>query len=206
MLADQLVKTVQEEERRLRRPYAYVQAVAGGVVEEEEGDPLGAGPAGAEVLAVAQHALHTVHIAPAPHVSLALAGTGTGRQAHASAGPPHRGPVHGQVFRDDASHSGSTQQLGHRGAGVAPFLGAQEGHQCFGQNHGSVGAGAVFGLQGGHTAVGVGGPPALDRAHADAHGTAVQMSVVSRRHLAHRRTGLPAAQDEGFDLGQHRVA
>ena len=202
----EVVEPVQEEGGRLHGAHERVQTVAGGVVQEEERDPAQAGASGPEVFAVTQHALHTVRIAPPPRVTLPLARTGPGRQVHAPAGPPGRGAVHRETGGQDALDPRPAQQLGNTGPWVLLLLGAQEHDELLAQGERGVGPLPAPGREGLEAAHGVGRAPALERAYAEAHRTAVRMGMLPPGDLAQGRSSPPPTQHERLDLGEHRVA
>jgi hypothetical protein len=164
MAAHEVVQTPQEQLRRLRRADEHVEAVAGGVVDEKERDASQACIAGPKVLAVAQHALHPVRIAPATHVSLTLARAHAGGQLHPFAGAPGRAAVDGLPVGDNATDLCASEQLRHRGAGVTLLFGAEEGDEPFGQRDRCLGPAAAFRLEGAKAALSVCGPPTLNGA------------------------------------------
>ena len=183
-----------------------MQHIADGVVEEEQRHAAQALEAGAKVLAVGQHALHALRIAPPAHVPFTLAGPSAGGQVHTPAGAPYGGAVHSQSAADDVLLLGSAQQFRYRGPWVTLLLGAQKLDQPLAESQGGFGARAAAQLQGHEVALQVGGAPALQRAHADVHGPTIQMRMFSPGDLAHRLTERPAAQLQRFHLGEHRVA
>lgn len=206
VLGDEVVEAAKEEGSGLRRPHHDIHAVAGGRVEEEEGDPAQAGSAGPEVFAITEHALHSLYVHPPPHVALVLAGTRTGGQAHASAGPPDGGPVHSQIGGDDAADLGTAKQLGDTGPGVTLLLGPEEGDHGLAQYHGGQGPPAAPGLQSLEATSGVGRPPTLEGTHADPNPPTMGMGVLSPGDLTHSGPRGAATQDKSLDLGEHRVA
>ncbi|MBA7642147.1 hypothetical protein ES703_49834 [subsurface metagenome] len=140
------------------------------------------------MLAVGEHALHAVGVAPSTHVALELAGTRAGRQPHPPAGPPGRGSVDGQIGCDDAAGLSPAQQLGNRGPWVTLFLGAEEGNECLAERHRGFGPLAASGCEGLDTTGRVRGSPALQGTHAHLHGASVGVRMLSVGNLAHRST------------------
>ena len=65
---DHLVEGAQEQLAGLRGAHPHLQAVARGIVEEEQRHSAQTRRAGAEMLAVGEHALHALGILPAPRV------------------------------------------------------------------------------------------------------------------------------------------
>ena len=205
--ADHAVQAGQEEVGRLRGADEHVEGVAGGVVQEEQGDPTEAVRSGAEVLAVAQQALHPVRVAPAATVQLLAARPVAGRQPHPDAGPPGRGPVHRQLLVDHLADPGATDQLGDRGSGVADLLLLHEGDERLGQGDRGRGAPPPLRLQGSEVAVRalVGGQPALDGADGDAPEATVGSGVVPSGDGAHSSAPWPPREHQGGHLGEHGV-
>ena len=125
---DHLV-SAREQLAGLRGAHQHLQAVTGGVVEEEQRHPAQTRRAGTEMLAVGEHALHALHIAPAPHVALTLVRSLARRQAHPPARAPHGGAIDLQVNRDDAEFARAAHQFRRRGAWVTLLLSTQEDDQ-----------------------------------------------------------------------------
>ena len=67
-MQDAQVKAAQKQRGALRGPHHHLQSEAGGVVEEEQGDPLEASDPGPEVLAVAQDHVEPMGVSEAPAV------------------------------------------------------------------------------------------------------------------------------------------
>ena len=126
---DHLVEGTQEQFAGLCRAHQHLQAVAGGIVEEEQRHPPQTRRAGAEMGAVGKHALHALGIPPAPRVRLAFVRSLARRQAYPPTGAPHRGAIDLGVDRDDAALARSAHQFRHRGARITLLLGAQKGDQ-----------------------------------------------------------------------------
>ena len=83
---DHLVEGAQEQLAGLRGAHQHLQAVARGIVDEEHRHPAQTRRAGAEMLAVGEHALHALGILPAPRVALTLVRSPALRSAGPSAG------------------------------------------------------------------------------------------------------------------------
>ena len=132
---DHVVEAAQEQCAGLRSAHHDVQAVTSGVVEEEQRHPAQPRRAGAEVLAVGEHALHALGVAPAPQVRLAFVRSPAGRQAQPPARPPHGGAIDAGVDRDDAACPCAAHQLRRRGAWITLLLGVQELDQLRTQCH-----------------------------------------------------------------------
>ena len=170
---DHFVEAAQERFAGLRGAHHRLEAVAGGIVEEEQRAPAQAQPrrAGAEVLAVGEHALHALGVAPAPGVAITLVRSHARRQAHPPAHPPagapHRGAIDLQVDRDDAALARPAHQFRYRCARITLLLGAHKGDQLGAQRHRRRDTGARLWLQGGQAAGGPGTTPALQGAYAD---------------------------------------
>ena len=130
---DHLVEGAQEQLAGLRGAHPHLQAVARGIVDEEQRHPAQTRRAGAEMLAVGEHALHALGILPAPRVALTLVRSLPRRQAQPSARAPHGGAIDLQVDRDDAAFACAAHQFRRRGARITPLLGAQEGDQLHAQ-------------------------------------------------------------------------
>ena len=126
---DHLVEATQEQLAGLGSAHQHAQAVARGIVEQEQRDPAQARCAGAEVLAVSEHALHALGIAPAPHVALTFVRPLARRQPHPPAGAPDGSAIDLAVDRDDAELPRAAHKFGHRGARITLLLAVQKSDQ-----------------------------------------------------------------------------
>ena len=198
---DHFVEAAQEQCAGLRGAHHHRKAVAGGIVDEEQRDPAQPRRAGAEVLAVGEHALHALGVAPTPGVAVTLVRSLAGRQPHPPAGAPHRGAIDLQVDRDDAALARPAHQFRHRGARITLFLGAHKGDQLRAQRLGSRDAGARLRFQGSQAAGSPGSTPALHGAYADPQRATVQVHAVATGNLPYRGSRRVSAQHQGLRLG-----
>jgi hypothetical protein len=114
---------VQEELGGLGGPHDGGQTIAGGVIEEVQGDSPETVEAGAEVLAVGEHHEHAVRVSPGAHVLVNGSAHALERQAHAAAGPPEADTTHRLIFAEDTAQTSPANELGDGSFAVGLVLG-----------------------------------------------------------------------------------
>lgn len=198
------VEATQEEHRRLARPDDDVRHIAGGVVDEEQGNATGPVRARAEVLAVAQHDLEAALLREP-----ALVRRRRPSRARPYAQPaqcaPGRGAVDVLGSREQPGDDRASKQLGDAGATVGPLLGHEELDELRVEDVGGPRRPRGW-REAGEPARRGGGEPPVDRSRAHATRPMVEPDVILAGDGADRVREGVSAEHPDPDLREDGVA